>query len=551
MFWQTSCCNLSAICYPPLVPLVPPCSDRLAVQLPDRVLIYETNSSDEKEHDMHYRLKEKILKKLECNLLVVTSQHIILCQEKKLQLYSFKGRKVREWVLEAVIRYIKVIGGPSGREGLLIGLKNGVVFKIFVDNRFPVPLIKHRSAVRCLDLSASKSKLAVVDENSKVFIYDLITKEITFEDSNATSVAWNVDMEDMFCFSGNGMLNIKTADFPIHRQKLQGFVVGFKASKIFCLHFVAMQTIDVPQSASMHRYLEKKDYEGAMKVACLGVTESDWRDLAMEALLGLSLDIARKSFIRVRDVRYIELLNRIEISRRQKKAAASGAAGAAAALLGDVAMPLSKATTDDTGYLADILAYQGRYDEAARLYLRGGQRKKAIEMYLDLRDWEKARDIVEQAMAAQKDAGAKAGGGDGEGDGGPDDPSFNMTELLRRQAQWLLEVNDLKAAQEMFWAAKDYTQAIQILGENNWLDVLIEKCRSLNKLERKALSQAAAIFRAAGHHQFAKEVFLKMEDAKQLMKLHVELHKWDEAFALVAQHPELQENIYLPYAEWY
>jgi hypothetical protein len=90
---------------------------------------------------MHYRLKEKILKKLDCNLLVVTSQHIILCQEKKLQLYSFKGRKVREWVLEAVIRYIKVIGGPSGREGLLIGLKNGHVLKIFVDNRFPVQLV--------------------------------------------------------------------------------------------------------------------------------------------------------------------------------------------------------------------------------------------------------------------------------------------------------------------------------------------------------------------------------------------------------------------------
>jgi intraflagellar transport protein 122 len=29
-------------------------------------------------------------------------------QEKKLQLYSFEGVKEREWLLEAVIRYIKV-----------------------------------------------------------------------------------------------------------------------------------------------------------------------------------------------------------------------------------------------------------------------------------------------------------------------------------------------------------------------------------------------------------------------------------------------------------
>jgi intraflagellar transport protein 122 len=125
-----------------------------------------------------------------------------------------------------------------------------------------------------------------------------------------------------------------------------------------------------------------------------------------------------------------------------------------------------------------------------------------------------------------------------------------MPELLRRQAQWLLEVNDLKAAEEMFWAAKDYERSIQILGDNQWLDALADKCRSLPKTERKPLTQAAAYFRAAGHHQYAKEVYLKLDDARALMKLHVELHKWDEAFALVAQNPDLQENIYAPYAEW-
>jgi intraflagellar transport protein 122 len=128
------------------------CSDRLAVQLPDRVYIYELAHDD--AYDMHYRIKDKIYEHLECNLLVVTSQHVILCLEKKLQLFNFQGRKEREWVLEAVIRYIKVVGGPPGREGLLVGLKSGTVMKIFVDNPFPIQLIKQRAAIRCLDLSA-------------------------------------------------------------------------------------------------------------------------------------------------------------------------------------------------------------------------------------------------------------------------------------------------------------------------------------------------------------------------------------------------------------
>ena len=39
-----------------------------------------------------------------------------------------------------------------------------------------------------------------------------------------------------------------------------------QGSKIFCLHYVSMQTIDVPQSASMYRYLERKDFDNAYKV---------------------------------------------------------------------------------------------------------------------------------------------------------------------------------------------------------------------------------------------------------------------------------------------
>lgn len=48
--------------------------DRLAVQLPDRVYIYELAHDD--AYDMHYRIKDKIYEHLECNLLVRCRLHL-------------------------------------------------------------------------------------------------------------------------------------------------------------------------------------------------------------------------------------------------------------------------------------------------------------------------------------------------------------------------------------------------------------------------------------------------------------------------------------------
>jgi intraflagellar transport protein 122 len=49
------------------------------VQLPTRVVLYKLDSSAD-DMDMQYRSAAKINQKLECNLLVVTSNHILLCQ---------------------------------------------------------------------------------------------------------------------------------------------------------------------------------------------------------------------------------------------------------------------------------------------------------------------------------------------------------------------------------------------------------------------------------------------------------------------------------------
>ncbi|KAJ3586515.1 hypothetical protein NHX12_012913 [Muraenolepis orangiensis] len=473
--------------------------NRLAIQLPEKILIYELYSDD--TSDMHYRIKEKICRKFECNLLVVCSQHIVLCQEKRLQSLSFTCVKEKEWLMESLIRYIKVIGGPPGREGLLVGLKNGAILKIFVDNPFPITLLKLSTSVRCLDMCATRGKLAVVDEHNTCLVYDINTKELLFQEPNANSVAWNTQCEDMLCFSGNGYLNIKASNFPVHQQKLQGFVVGYNGSKIFCLHVYSMSVVEVPQSAPMYQYLEKKMFKEAYQIACLGVTDNDWRDLATEALEGLDFDTAKKAFVRVRDLRYLELINSIEERKKRGE-------------------------SDNHLFLADVYAYQGKFHDAAKLYKRAGQQPRALSMYTDLRMFQYAKEFV-----------------------GSTDPK-NSRMLMTKQADWAKSSKEPRAAAEMYLTAGEHLKAIDIIGEHGWADMLMDIARKLDKAEREPLARCAAHFKRLEHHGYATETYAKMGDQQALVQLHVEAHHWDEAFSLVEKHPQFKDQVYVAYAQW-
>eukprot|EP00731_Ephydatia_muelleri_P000623 Em0001g623a len=474
--------------------------NRLAVQLTDRIIVYEVTSDE--PTDMQYKVKEKISKHVECSLLVVCSENIVLCLEKRLQSLSFSGEKIREWVMESQIRYIKVVGGPPGREGLLVGLKNGQVMKVFVDNPFPVVLLKHQNSVRCLDLSASRTKLAIVDERNTLLVYDAVSKELLYQEPKANSVAWNTSCEDMLCYSGEGMLSIKANNFSTHQQRQQGFVVGFTGSKIFCLDFFAMTCVDVPQSAPMIQYLERKLYKDAYKIGCLGVTEGDWNTLALEALEGMDFDISKKAFHRLRDLRFLELIHSIEERKRRGE-------------------------TNNQLFLPDVLAYQGKFSEAAKLYKQGGQPEKAMEMYTDLRQFDKAKEFV---VTTDK----------------------NVKQLVTKQADWFKTTNDPQAACDMYVAAGEYLKAVDIMGENGWVDRIIGLVHDLDKASQsnELLYKCATYLKNHSQYSYAAEVYEKLKDIKSLVSMYVSIQQWNEAFSLAMQHPEFKDDVYTPYATW-
>lgn len=96
--------------------------------------------------------------------------------------------------------------------------------------------------------------------------------------------------------------------------------------------------------------------------------------------------------------------------------------------------------------MADIYAFRGKYREAARLYQKAGHEQKALNMFTDLRMFDAAQEYL-----------------------GSED-NIDRKALLRKKADWAKNINEPRAAAEMYLSAGDTAKAIEIIGENGWID---------------------------------------------------------------------------------
>ncbi|KAJ3026188.1 hypothetical protein HK097_006508, partial [Rhizophlyctis rosea] len=133
--------------------------------------------------------------------------------------------------------------------------------------------------------------------------------------------------------------------------------------------------------------------------------------------------------------------------------------------------------------------------------------------------------------------------------------------ILAAKAAMHQSRNDLLAAAQTYIQLGDYIQAIDILGENGWIDQLMDVARKLEKSEAnmKLLSKVVWYLRkntggtgGGGEkaQNYAAEVLVKMGDVKHLVEFHVETKNWDEAFRIVDRHPDLVSIVCVPYADY-
>ncbi|KAI1724928.1 intraflagellar transport protein like protein [Ditylenchus destructor] len=465
-------------------------NNRLAIQLTDKVLVYRQSSGDKEGDPLDYKLLDRINQSFDCSLLVVCTNHVILCQDRRLTCYDLKGIKQREWIMESMIRYIKVVGGPPGRETILVGMRYGVVSKIFVDNPFPVEVVRLKSMIRCVDISLSKRKLATVDEEGICVIYDTETKEILNQEPNMSSVAFNCENDDLVCYSGFGTLNIKSHWFTPYQQRLE------------CL--------EIPLTSQLLQFLDHKMFREAYDLASLGVTERDWKMLGSDALENMEFPIAKKAFYRIRDCRSLLLINELE------------------------EMHIRGCSLEEMR--AVLYAHTRRFREAAQLLQAMNAEQRALEMFADLRMFDQAQEfLANSSPETQKQLlRRKAEWAHNSNDmvlaadiviNAARKLDRSEANLLREIGNYLAKKGEFTAATTIFNRINDVKSIINMhMNAGHWEDALAlaERNPSMNAdvylpyarwlAERDRFDEAQLAYSKAGHDQEALQVLEQLTE---------------------------------------
>jgi hypothetical protein len=264
------------------------------------------------------------------------------------------------------------------------------------------------------------------------------------------------------------------------------------------------------------------------------------------------LDIAKIAFARLKDTKYLTLIEQIERGDPQSSSKADVSTAPTPANVigkrdglrarGDVSKDGNTGATEistviskssqvlDPIWQAELLAYEGHHQEAAKTFSRAGKVDEAIRLLTDLRRWEDAKLFAQNAGQS------------------------NHSGLTMQQAKWLQEINDWKGASDLYVNMGQHMQAAKIIydaSETGWQAAMIEVVRACPPEGKECLLFCGDAYNKADEDAYTSETYIKMGDISQLMTLYARRQMWTEAAKLADEHEgKFDVSVFLPYAEF-
>lgn len=170
--------------------------DKLGVLLSDKIMIYSLIVNDNNE--LTAKPFCKINMKSSCQGFMVLSTNFMFYNKRSLICQTYQGVFKQDWNFEANIRFASTIGGMAEFECICVVLENGMIYKVILSNPFPILIVKVDLPVKEVDFSLYKDKIAVLDSNNNLNIYNCGSKQIIETILGVNSFSFNTDTDLMY-----------------------------------------------------------------------------------------------------------------------------------------------------------------------------------------------------------------------------------------------------------------------------------------------------------------------------------------------------------------
>ena len=432
----------------------------------------------------------------DCIKFFIFSANFVFVFEKSVKIYDQIGTFVREFNFSSVINDAAPCSSVHGMEGIVAGMEDGQIVQIFVNHRFPHVIVRHDKPVKAIGMSMMRTKIAVIDSDRRCCVFDAIGANLLYIEENVDMFVWNELCDDLIAFSDGEKVSVKPYDLQRITTKLPGQLVRFCGLSVYALNGIVMSEIDVSLASAVKSLARNNDFVRAYELAVFGLSEDNWNDLADSALRVREIQIAVKAASHSRNIKLLHFIEQM------------------AHMMND-----SKFTPEHLS--AEVDAWTGNFDAAARTWRHLGDNERAVQMYFDLRQFDKLKQFLT-------------------GD--------RMKKFALQQAEAFKAMDDLELAADLYIVGGEALKAVNLLIDSNKIDSLAIVAKKIDASETAALQAAADALMKHDMIKEATDLLAQLDDVSSLAKVRVYMKDWDEALSLAKMHPALLPEVFLPFA---
>lgn len=484
----------------------------LAISLKGKITVLSLRPCDETKDVTFNRIYD--IEVHSSPVIHLVGDQVVVAYANHLCLYCRSGDKFREWSLLSNISCLSVASTKSEDSKFLIGCVDGQIMKMGIHDISPTETVKLEIGIKSIVASTLGNLIGIVDWANNLQVYNQAETSFNLQQKGLiSSVLFHNKVEDLFCYCNNRKLIVHDGNVESTVPDADECrVITFHGSQIAILSQGAISILNVDFDSIVKQKILSSEFESALSISQLGVSDPVWKELATCSLIGLNLNVALSAYSHLGDTTNINMVNRLQMDSK----------------VSNEMMTQEEMVQVVTAEM-DIL--EGNYEKAGETFVSIGRSNRAIELFVEKKMFRDANKLSSQQGTTQ------------------------IKYVLLKEAEWEEERGNFSQASDLYMRSEAFAKSVDAatrIGGDKGLSKVYHIASALSSSEQEALNQCCdyLALESQAENQL-REILIKMQDYSRLMAFYIKTKSWLDVSKLrEEQSCDFDKELLLPYAQW-